>query len=145
MNDLMLTNEQLQEMLDTAEEVLRLANRYGHVGTEIPLCAVNAPKKYKNLAIGYQCAAAKGFFVIDPSGNIRTCNHSPRIVGNIFSTPMIEDVDYWNMFAHSQYQPDHCKNCKAINICDASCREVANILKGSPKEIDPTLAINCLK
>ena len=143
MNDLMLTNEQLQEMLDIAEEVLRLANRYGHVGTEIPLCAVNAPKKYKNLAIGYQCAAAKGFFVIDPSGNIRTCNHSPRIVGNIFSKPMIKDVDYWNMFAHSQYQPDHCKNCKAINICDASCREVANILKGSPKEIDPTLAINC--
>ncbi len=141
MNDLMLTNGQLQVMLDTAEEVLHLSNRFGHTGTEIPFCAVNNPQKYKNLSIGYKCAAAKAFFVIDPSGNIRTCNHSPRIVGNIFSTPIIKDVNYWNTFARSRYQPEYCNDCKAINFCDASCREVANILKGAPNEIDPTLEI----
>lgn len=142
MKELMLTNKQLNEMLSVAEEVLLLSNRYGFVGTEIPFCAVDNPNRYKKINIGYKCAAAKGFFVVDPSGNIRTCNHSPRIVGNIFAKPMIEDVEYWKIFADSQYKPDYCKDCKALKSCDASCREVANILKGSPCEIDPTLAIN---
>lgn len=144
MRELMLNNGQLNEMLTIAEEVLQLSNRYGNVGTEIPLCAVENPKQYHNLNIGYKCAAAKGFFVIDPSGHIRTCNHSPRIVGHIFKSPMIEDTKYWNTFAYSQYKPNYCKSCKAISSCDASCREVANILKGSPSEIDPTLEIKYL-
>ena len=142
MHELMISQKQLNEMLKVAEEVLQLSNRYGFVGTEIPFCAVESPNQYKKLNIGYTCAAAKGFFVVDPSGNIRTCNHSPRIVGNVFSSPIIEDVDYWNTFANSQYKPDHCKGCKALDSCDASCREVANILKGTPCEIDPTLTIN---
>ena len=144
MNELMLNRTQLNEMLSTAEEILQLANREGSVGTEIPLCAVDNPEKYKNLSIGYLCSAANGFFVVDPSGNIRTCNHSPRIVGNIFSEPIIEDVRYWNMFAHSLHNPEYCFDCKALGSCTASCREVAHILKGSPKEIDPSLEIHCL-
>ena len=38
--ELALSSTQLNGMLDTAEEVLTLSNRYGHVGTEIPLCAL---------------------------------------------------------------------------------------------------------
>ena len=75
MKELMLTPEQINGMLDTAEEVLSLSNRYGNLGTEVAYCAIKQPKKYKRLQVGYQCAAAKGFFVIDPSGHIRTCNN----------------------------------------------------------------------
>ena len=139
MNELMLNRTQLNEMLSTAEEILQLANREGSVGTEIPLCAVDNPEKYKNLSIGYLCSAANGFFVVDPSGNIRTCNHSPRIVGNIFSEPIIEDVRYWNMFAQSDYSPAMCSGCKMVRACDCGCREVANILHGSPREMDSSI------
>lgn len=142
MKDLLLNNEQINQMLDIAEEVLELSNRYGSLGTEIPLCVVKNPEKYKRIKIGYKCSAAKGFFVIDPSGNIRTCNHSPRIVGHIFNTPMIEDTKYWNTFAHSQYKPIACRGCSNLKLCDGSCREVANILSGSPSEIDPTIKLN---
>ena len=112
------------------------ANRYGNVGTEIPICAIKDVEKYKRIHIGYQCAAAKGFFVVDPSGKIRTCNHSPRVVGHIFEKPMISDADYWNMFATSDYMPESCKGCKLSKMCDCGCREVANILCGSPKKKD---------
>ena len=61
MDDLLLSNEQINEMLDTAEKVLSESGRYGHVGTEIPLCIIRAPAKYKHLSIGYKCAAAKSF------------------------------------------------------------------------------------
>lgn len=140
MNELILSDNQVNGMMDTAEEVLSLSNRYGHIGTEVALCAIKEPNKYQRLRVGYQCAAAKGFFVIDPAGNIRTCNHSPRIVGHIFSDPMITDIDYWNTFAKSKYKPDMCSVCKNIAGCDCGCREVANILCGSPKEEDPTIS-----
>ncbi len=139
MNELSLSPEQVNGMLDTAEEVLAYANKQGHVGTEIPVCSIKDISKYKHIHIGYQCAAAKGFFVIDPSGSIRTCNHSPRIVGHIFREPMIEDVAYWNMFAKSEYTPAICLGCKNGNMCDCGCREVANILHGNPKEKDSSI------
>ena len=135
-DELCLTREQVNGMLDTAEEVLTYANRYGNVGTEIPICTINDVGKYNRIHVGYQCAAAKGFFVVDPSGKIRTCNHSPRVVGHIFETPMITDADYWNMFATSDYMPESCAGCCLSKMCDCGCREVANILYGSPKAKD---------
>lgn len=137
--ELALNTEQVNGMLDIAEEVLTYANRYGNVGTEIPICAIKDLEKYKRIHVGYQCAAAKGFFVVDPSGKIRTCNHSPRVVGHIFEKPIISDVDYWNMFTTSDYMPESCKGCKLLRSCDCGCREVANILHGNPKEKDTSI------
>ena len=139
MNELKLSPEQINGMLDVAEEVLDYANKYGNVGTEIPICAINDVDKYKRIHIGYQCAAAKGFFVVDPSGNIRTCNHSPRIVGHILGKPTITDSEYWNMFALSDYSPDSCSGCNLKTKCDCGCREVANILHGNPKKTDTSI------
>lgn len=139
LNELILTPKQVNGMLDIAEEVLCYANRFGNVGTEIPLCAVKDVQKYKHIHFGTQCAAAKGFFVIDPAGQIRTCNHSPRVVGHIFDKPMIKDVEYWNMFANSDYKPTMCLDCKQVAKCDCGCREVANILHGNPKEKDTSI------
>jgi len=72
-----LNREQLVEMLDTAEEVLRIAKRYGSVGTELPRCCID-PSKYKHLRIGTHCSAGTHFFVFDPSGYVRVCNHSEQ-------------------------------------------------------------------
>ncbi len=135
-DELALNREQLNGMLDTAEDVLTLSNRYGFVGTEIPLCAIDSPVKHKRLRYGTKCAAAKEFFVIDPAGQIRTCNHSPKVVGNIFDEEIIHDKGYWNIFANSNYHPAICQSCKSIDMCDCGCREVANILYHSPSAVD---------
>jgi radical SAM protein with 4Fe4S-binding SPASM domain len=134
--ELSLDREELNGMLDIAEEVLTLSNRYGQTGTEIPLCAIKSPKKYKRIRFGTKCAAAKDFFVIDPAGRIRTCNHSPRVVGNILEDEIIQDKAYWNIFADSNYHPLMCQSCMSIDLCDCGCREVANILHGSPCDLD---------
>lgn len=140
-DELMLTTEQVKGMLNMAEEVFGLANRYGSVGTEIPLCLIGNPEKYEHINIAYQCSAAKGFFVVGPSGEIRVCNHSPHIVGNIFAEGIIEDLEYWDTFANSQYKPDACSGCKAKAFCDCGCREVAGILSNNPKGVDPSMEI----
>ena len=138
---LSLNREQLRGMLDIAEEVLEYGKRYGHVGTEFPKCLIKDIEKYQRINVGTRCAAVKYFFVIDPAGQIRTCNHSPRIVGNVFDEDMIHDKEYWTLFAESLYKPAYCSNCVDMTSCDCGCREVAHILKGSPKEIDPCLEL----
>ena len=138
---LSLNREQLRGMLDIAEEVLEYGKRYGHVGTEFPKCLIKNIEKYQRINVGTRCAAVKYFFVIDPAGQIRTCNHSPRIVGNVFDEDMIYDKKYWRIFAESLYKPTYCSNCTDKTLCDCGCREVAHILKGSPKEIDPCLEL----
>ena len=141
MKELSLTREQLNGMLDTTEEILQLSNRTGASGTEFPRCVINDTGKYKHLTIGSLCAAAKGFFVIDPAGWVRACNHSPRKVGYVFDDPMISDVDYWNAFTYRAYIPAGCVMCKDVSYCDCGCRETASILYGSISAEDPCL--NC--
>lgn len=136
MSELCLSVEEINEMLDIAEEVLECSGRMGYTGTEIPYCAIDAPQKYKHLNIGYRCGAASNFMVVDASGQIRVCNHSPRVVGSIFEPPLIIDAEYWNLFTNRNYQPDDCKLCMANKFCNCGCREVASILSKSPSAVD---------
>lgn len=140
--DLMITNKDLNQMLDDAEYILSLANRYGNIGTEIPLCSIDNPTKYKRLHIGYKCAAATGFFVVGPSGEIRTCNHSPRIVGHIFNSNIITDWEYWNKFADDEINIKECNGCMGNVICSCGCREVAQILSSRVDNPDPSILLN---
>jgi radical SAM protein with 4Fe4S-binding SPASM domain len=139
MKELSLTRKQLNEMLDTVEEILQISNRTGWVGTEFPRCVINDISKYQRLKIGSLCAAAKTFFVIDPAGWVRACNHSPRKVGHIFNDPIISDTDYWSAFTDRAYIPAGCVMCKDVNYCDCGCRETASILYGSICAKDPCL------
>jgi radical SAM protein with 4Fe4S-binding SPASM domain len=139
-NELSLNRSQLNGMLDIAEDILRKSNRPGSVGTEFPLCIISKPVDYyKRLNIGSICAAGKNFFVIDPSGYIRVCNHSPRKTGHIFNPDIINDRAYWNRFVQRNYIPEGCIRCKDVSYCDCGCRETAAIVCGSLTAKDPCL------
>lgn len=141
MKELMITTKQVNEMLETAENILSIANKYGNVGTEIPLCSIDHPSKYQRLHIGYKCAAATGFFVIGPSGEVRTCNHSPKIVGNIFDDNIISNLAYWNTFANVCVVCEECIGCIGESICSCGCREVASILTSNINNADPSISL----
>jgi len=138
-DELMLSQDELRGILDTAEEVLALSGRVGSVGTEYPFCLIpDGGRMYKHLRVGSLCAAASGFFVIDPSGYIRTCNHSPTRVGYIFDDKIITDTGYWNIFAKRQFNlPEMCTSCAFIEDCDCGCREAAAICHDSLSALDP--------
>lgn len=141
MKKLKITTKEVNQMLDSAEEVLSLANRYGNIGTEIPLCSIDDPTHYKHLHIGYKCAAATGFFVVGPAGEIRTCNHSPKIVGHIFHPDIITDWTYWNKFAEDEIDVMVCNGCLGKTICSCGCREVAHILSSKVDNPDPSILL----
>lgn len=133
----LLTIEEVNEMLDIAETVLSKADKYGHVGTELPLCVIKHPEKYKHIKVSNLCAAAKGFCVIDPSGYLKVCNHSPVRVCKYTEINTLKDSKYWNTFRKREYLPDMCKTCDKKDICDGGCREAAHVYYGGTNDQDP--------
>jgi len=140
-DELSLSQKELQEVFDTADAILETSGRVGSLGTETPFCALGG-REYKHLATGSMCAAAKrnGFFVIDPSGYVRACNHSPKRLGYIFDKEIIRDINYWKLFADRAIKlPEMCVGCEFVNRCDAGCREAAYICYGSLSAPDPCM------
>ena len=133
----LLNRAEVNEMLDIAETVLEKANRYGHVGTELPLCAISHPERYKHLQVSSMCAAAKGFFVIDPSGYVKVCNHSPKRVCHYTELETLPENSYWTSFQERTYLPVMCIGCDKISDCDGGCREAAHVYFGSVSDPDP--------
>lgn len=133
----LLSKEETNYMLDIAEEVLSKANKYGHVGTELPLCALNNPDKYKHIKVSNLCSAAKGFYIVDPSGYLKVCNHSPTRICRYDELETLKDNLYWNTFRHREYLPDMCKDCDKTDICDGGCREAAHVYYGKTNDNDP--------
>ena len=138
----LLSIEETNHMLDIAEEVLSKANRYGHVGTELPLCVIKNPEKYKHLQVSNLCAAAKGFFVVDPSGYIKVCNHSPYRICHYTEIKSLPNNPYWVSFRDRSYLPEMCANCDKRSICDGGCREAAHVYYGEITDPDPLFTKN---
>jgi radical SAM protein with 4Fe4S-binding SPASM domain len=135
MSELALNIDETNQMLDIAEEVLSRANRQGTVGTELPHCILRR-HDYSHLNVGTECGAAKTFFVVGPSGNIRTCNHSPRDLVHVSRWKELRQHPYWKSFVFRDYHPAMCNACELIHRCDGGCREAAHVLNGSPSDKD---------
>ena len=135
--EFLLSNDEINKMLDIAEEVLSLSGVKGHVGTELPYCILKNPDKYKSLNVSTKCAAAKYIFVTDPTGYIKVCNHSPE---RLCKWDEIESLKYnetWNRYQLRDYLPKMCRNCTNNDKCDGGCRESARVNYGSISDIDP--------
>lgn len=138
----LLSVDEINQMFDIAEEVLSRAGVYGHIGTELPFCIIKDPKKYKYLNISSLCAAAKQFFVIDPSGYVKVCNHSPKRLCHWSEIASLSTDKYWNRFTNSDYIPAMCKKCEYLNTrCDGGCREAAHVYWGAVTDKDPCFDI----
>ena len=134
----LLSIDEINEMFDIAEEILCRVGIYGHVGTELPYCIIKNPEKYKHLNIASFCAAAKSFFVIDPSGYIKVCNHSPMRICKWTEIDNLESNEYWKRFATQDYIPEMCRNCEYLYTkCDGGCREAAHVYFGDIADKDP--------
>ena len=135
--ELALSVREINLMLSTAEEVLSKAGKYGHVGTEIPHCVIREPEKYHYLQVSTLCGAAKSFFDLDPSGYIKTCNHSDKRLVRYMEVDSLDENEYWNIFRNRNYRPVMCDGCNDGGFCDGGCREAASIYNGSVYSADP--------
>lgn len=123
-----LNYELLQMNYSEIENFLTLVNRkseqYNYpINISIPIenCKI-LYKKYKNLKFG-TCKCGEKKWVIDPLGNLRICEQSSNIIGNLlkqdFSTLKVNS----NVVKFRDNNlTDSCNTCPEYNLCGGGCR-----------------------
>ena len=138
--ELMLTAEDVRYAADVAEEALSRAKRYGHFGTELPACMIDATR-YSHLHVTTGCSAANDFFTVGPNGMLRVCNHSPVELLRWDEWERLPECEEWMRYVRHEYLPAMCGGCEKAAKCLGGCREAARVFSGSPNAPDPLIAM----
>ncbi|MBM4119159.1 radical SAM protein [bacterium] len=139
---LLPTLEQLREAFATADAQaaalgLKLTSNVG-----VPHCLVD-PHAYRHLRFTSCSAdAARRPLVLDLDGNLRLCNHSPVVFGNLFAEPLAELLacDYLERWRRTI--PEACVGCARWPRCFGGCRAAAEQMGGTLADCDPLLAMH---
>jgi radical SAM protein with 4Fe4S-binding SPASM domain len=101
-----------------------------------PVCLLN-PASYPHIGFGH-CSfdALRRPVTLDVNGNIRLCNHSPVVAGNIYESTLAEILH--NDYAQSWQLtvPAFCRACPHWSLCKGGCRAASEQCYGTLDE-DP--------
>lgn len=141
---LFLSPSMIEEHLDILDT---FAEKYGFpVSADVVIepCIVDV-RHYKHVNFGF-CPLAGEYsaFVIDPGGNVRVCEHSPVILGNI------RRDSFRDMYTHSSVQefrtvlPEECRVCppEFREMCRGGCKAAGAQTYGSFECLDPFVRMN---
>ncbi len=118
------SEEQLLQAVKNIEQ-LRRAGAAIRFGNCIPQCFVTSSSK--------GCTAGLTFATIGPLGEMRPCNHTSLVAGNVLQTPIAELWHSEVMGSWRDLIPSECHRCSAYATCHGGCRAQA-LLVGERKD-----------
>ncbi len=137
----------IEALLPDAEQVERhlgIAERRGpewgiRVSTAMPIppCLVSI-SRYRNIRFGFCSTGSRSpNIVIDAQGNVRSCNLSSEILGNLVDQgwPEIHGAAYLRTFRGKV--PEMCRGCHYERSCQGGCKESAFATYGSLTAVEP--------
>ena len=106
-----------------------------------PICLLN-PGDYPLIGFGH-CSfnVLQRPITLDINGNIRLCNHSPVVAGNIYEKELKEILysDYASEWETSV--PELCKPCSHWPVCKGGCRAASEQCFGKLNIEDPVISV----
>jgi radical SAM protein with 4Fe4S-binding SPASM domain len=129
--------------LRTALDVAQAAS----VELELPIsCSIPMPpclfdhSRWPRLGFGF-CAAGttRAYYTLDPVGNLRPCNHSPTILGNLRERSFADLVASPALTRFCAARPRFCAGCRLEDTCLGGCRAAAEACNGAIDAMDPFL------
>ena len=139
--------ERLQAAPAELADALAVANEISEQ-YEFPIsCSIAMPPclfdtdRYPKLTFGF-CAAGtdRAYYTLDPLGNIRPCNHSTTILGNIREMSFAAMADSPAMARFMAARPSFCDDCPLADECLGGCKAAAEVCCGDLRACDPFLA-----
>jgi radical SAM protein with 4Fe4S-binding SPASM domain len=144
--------EHLEELLPTVEQVrvaLEVAEaavvEYGiPISSSIPIqpCLIDI-SRFPHLGFGF-CAAGseRAYYALDPLGNLRPCNHTDTVLGNLLEESFTSLIAPERMSAFTGAIPAFCGDCARKLECQGGCKASAQVCYGSLTEKEPFLRQN---
>jgi radical SAM protein with 4Fe4S-binding SPASM domain len=77
---------------------------------------------------------------MDPGGNLRICNHSPVMLGNIRKRRFVDMANGKAVDRFRTLRPELSASCQAWDTCLGSCRASSEQACGSCSSLDPFVA-----
>lgn len=114
-----LSEEETKEALTRIEKL----QKQGYnciIGNCIPFCF------FPSSSSG--CLAGVTYGTVDPFGNVRPCNHSPYIAGNLVTDSVTSVWQSKKMRAWREKIPKECTKCAKLSFCPAGCKAMADLL-----------------
>jgi radical SAM protein with 4Fe4S-binding SPASM domain len=137
--ELLPSAEQVRDALSIAEAA---SAEFGiPISCSIPIqpCLIDV-NAFPHLGFGY-CSAGteRAYYTLDPLGNVRPCNHSTTILGNLLEESFSDLVspERLNDFIHALPAP--CSACGHRTFCQGGCKAAAQVCYGALDQIEPFL------
>ena len=139
LDELLPSVEQVRAALSVAEAA---SDEFGiPISCSIPIqpCLIDV-SAFPHLGFGY-CAAGteRAYYTLDPLGNVRPCNHSTMILGNLFEEPFGDLVSPERLKDFVSALPAQCSACGHRATCQGGCKAAAQVCYGSPEAVEPFL------
>jgi radical SAM protein with 4Fe4S-binding SPASM domain len=108
----------------------------------IPPCLIDT-HAFPHIGFAY-CAAGseRAYFALDPLGNLRPCNHSPTILGNLLEESFAQLTQPDRMRPFTSARPASCAGCERRVECQGGCKAAAQVCYGSLCAEEPFLRNN---
>jgi len=140
--DLMPSLEQLKRALAEANAYSELSGIGIGASIALPPCLIDH-SIYPKLGFGYCAAGTKhAYYTLDPVGNVRPCNHTPTVLGNIFETSLKKMSRCVTLRRFMEARPALCSGCRLELECQGGCKAAAEACYGSLHEPEPFLKLN---
>jgi len=140
--ELATTKEELNHAYELANKTGKELNLTLSSNVCTPLCLLN-PKDYQNIAF---TSCSSGILnkplTLDIEGNMRICNHSPIVIGNIYKNTFDEILKTPYTKQWVDIVPDFCKTCEIFDNCLGGCRAASEQLGLSLEHVDPILTLD---
>jgi radical SAM protein with 4Fe4S-binding SPASM domain len=118
---LALTRQQLRESLLEVNARARSLGAHVSSNVSVPHCVVEPPEvPCISLTSCGSCALDKPL-TLDAGGDLRLCNHSPVVLGNIFRNTIGELLESPYVHRFHEVVPTPCDACRLYGQCRGGC------------------------
>lgn len=108
-------------------------------GVCTPTCLVD-PSAYPHIRFsGCRTDLSLRPVTVNWTGDVRFCNHSPHVLGNIYDRPLGEILSDPSEAARYAVVPEKCASCAHLKFCNGGCRAASEQLYGTFDRPDPIL------
>lgn len=144
-DELTLSHEELREAFGRANRKLEELGIRAHNGVCTPMCVLS-PAEYPNITFTHCTTDLRSRpLTINYRGDVRFCNHSPRVMGNIHQEPLTKILERETLDGYYSNIPAKCSGCELWERCRGGCRAASEQLYGTFDRVDPILDLETEK
>jgi radical SAM protein with 4Fe4S-binding SPASM domain len=142
LDSLLPSADQINEALKVADTAAGEFNIPVSCSIPIQPCLIDT-SSFKNLNFGF-CAAGttRAYYTLDPLGNLRPCNHTTTVLGNLLEESFSDLISTERMESFVRAVPDFCNPCVLRDTCQGGCKAAAEVCYGSLSTEEPFLHLN---